>query len=93
MSTCAFASTTKGGHEVHYCHESVLLHLEAVDPGTRRRRRSCTGPNLERYRSRWGGLPPDDLMRYLEDGLLEIEYSDVYPLVFRLSPLLASTPR
>ena len=23
-------ATTKGGHEVHYCHESVLLHLEAV---------------------------------------------------------------
>jgi GT2 family glycosyltransferase len=79
------------GYEVHYCHESVVIHMEAstrAPDGVDMQ----YGPNLELYRSRWGGLPPDDVMRYIEDGLLEIVYSDVYPLVFRVSPLLASTP-
>jgi GT2 family glycosyltransferase len=90
VDLCLRATTTLG-HEVHYCHKSVLVHLEAATRAPEGVD-ELYGPNLELYRSRWGGLPPDDLLRYIEDGLLEIEYSDVYPLVFRISPLLASTP-
>jgi GT2 family glycosyltransferase len=73
------------GHEIHYCHESVAYHLEmgTRDFGDER-------PNLELYRRRWADkVEPDATARYLEDGLMQIEYHVRYPFTLRVSPLLA----
>ena len=78
----------EAGHEIHYCHESVLTHFEAA---TRGDDAETFARNLEAFHERWGErLVPDDLTVYLEDGLLSIDYSDVYPLGMRVSPLLAA---
>ena len=76
------------GHEVHYCHESVLYHLEAGS-------RDVTSPferhNSQLYASRWlNRVAADELRYYLEDGLLSVEYSSSYPLRITASPLLAT---
>jgi GT2 family glycosyltransferase len=75
----------QAGHEVHFCAESVLTHLETVS-------RDFTDyeKNHRLYLSRWGDLvQPDDLQYYLEDGLLELEYWDQFPIKLKVSPLLA----
>jgi hypothetical protein len=73
------------GHEVHLCAESVLTHLETVT-----RDFSDYEQNHELYLSRWGdSVQPDDLEYYLEDGLLELEYWDQFPIKLKISPLLA----
>jgi GT2 family glycosyltransferase len=76
------------GHEVHYCHESVLYHLESVSRGR-------TGPEIKegirRFRERWGGtVRRDDVDYYVADGLLRFEYQDGFPLRLGVSPLLAT---
>ena len=74
------------GREVHYCHESVLYHLEGA---TRKHRTSDTG-NREQFRERWAGkIRSDELRYYVEDGLLKIQHHPIYPLGISLSPLLA----
>ncbi len=75
------------GHEIHYCPDSVSVHLEAVtrgnDPDAFRR-------NVALYLERWGGsLRPDDLATYASDGLVRVVPDDVYPLELEVSPLLA----
>jgi GT2 family glycosyltransferase len=75
------------GHEIHYCPDSVLVHLEAVtrgsDPDALRR-------NVALYLDRWGpSLRPDDLATYASDGLVRVVPDDVYPLELEVSPLLA----
>jgi len=56
------------GYEVHYCHRSVLYHLESA---SRTGRPGEESGNAELYRSRWSHrTPPDDLKYYGEDGLL-----------------------
>lgn len=75
------------GHEVHYCHDSVLYHLESVSRGR-------SGPEIKdgirRFQERWGGkVRRDDVDYYLADGLLRVEYRDTYPLRMAVSPLLA----
>jgi GT2 family glycosyltransferase len=73
------------GHEIHYCAASVLTHLETVT-----RDFSDYEENHRLYLERWGGtVQPDDLSYYLEDGLLEIEYWDQFPIKLTVSPLLA----
>src|SRR6266576_698331 len=73
------------GCEIHYCHESVAYHMEM---GTRDFRDEL--PNLDLYRRRWAHkVHPDAITRYLEDGLMEIEYHVRYPFSLRASPLLA----
>jgi GT2 family glycosyltransferase len=75
------------GHEVHYCADSVVQHLESVSPGRFSRDRH----NVDLYRKRWiDRVRPDDLERYLEDGLLELAYEGRYPFNLRCSPLLAT---
>jgi GT2 family glycosyltransferase len=76
------------GREVHYCPDSVLLHLEAAtrgdDPELFRR-------NAERYLARWGSrIRRDDVVVYAEDGLLELVPSDLYPLELRIDPRVAT---
>jgi GT2 family glycosyltransferase len=77
----------EGGHEVHYCHESTLYHLEAV---TREVRNDHQKRNWQLYRSRWvQRVQPDDLQYYLEDGLLMVDHCGLYPINVSVSPLLA----
>jgi GT2 family glycosyltransferase len=74
------------GYEIHYCHESVLYHLESVSEG----RFAHDKENVRLYRSRWAErVQPDDMRYYLEDGLLKVVYGKLYPIQLAISPLLA----
>jgi len=75
------------GYEVHYCHESVLYHLESAS-------REGRTPDFELvtrlYVERWADrVRPDDLDYYLADGLLSLTYWESYPVKMSISPLLA----
>jgi len=78
------------GAEIHYCHESVLYHLESVSDG----RNEYDAHNARLYSSRWlERVAPDDLQYYLEDGMVQItypnmSYSAFYPVHFSISPLV-----
>lgn len=73
------------GYEVHYCHEAVLYHLEMATRDDRDLRQ-----NLELYRRRWAHkVQPDAVLRYMEDGLLDIRFAERYPFFLRVSPRLA----
>jgi len=75
------------GSEVHYCHESVVYHLESV---SREGRFEDFEAATRLFRSRWGGrVQPDDFRYYLEDGLLGARYWDFYPIQLFVSPLVA----
>ena len=57
------------GHAIHYCHESVLYHLESASRGQSGRPKH----SARVYRERWGRcVRQDELLYYLEDGLLDI---------------------
>lgn len=75
------------GYEVHYCHESVLVHLTSVSEG-----RLADGVvNQQRFLARWAGrIEPDEMRYYVEDSLLQVRYPALYPLEFEVSPLLAA---
>ena len=63
------------GYEVHYCHRSVLTHLESA---TRGHQTAETAQNGRRYRERWAAtVVPSDLARYLQDGLVRVTYDDI----------------
>ena len=56
------------GHEVHYCHESVLYHLESASRGYTDK----PSASAKIYRGKWGTLiKSDEFDYYLEDGLLD----------------------
>ena len=77
----------EAGGEVHYCHEAVVTHMESVSRG----RLGRFERSVELYRERWRDrVRRDDLMIYAEDGLLELEYADSYPLRLSVSPRLAT---
>jgi GT2 family glycosyltransferase len=75
------------GHEVHYCAESELIHLESVTD-----RPSDHDPaNRRLFRERWGDrLRVDDWQFYIDDDLVRIVYPGTAycPLTFTISPLL-----
>jgi GT2 family glycosyltransferase len=74
------------GYDVHYCHESVVYRFESDSDG----HQLNTNHQDELYRSRWRGrVRPDDLDYYVEDELLRLEYSDMFPVKLVVSPLLA----
>jgi GT2 family glycosyltransferase len=77
------------GHEVHYCHRSVLQYLEvAGKPG----RSLEVERDASLFHSRWAhSVRPDDLQYFLADGLLKIDHDQrlMYPLDMFVSPLLA----
>src|SRR5262249_14814454 len=76
------------GREVHYCHESVLYHLEAA---TREPAGENEIHNRKLYRSRWGDrVVADELHHYVMDDLLKIEHTSIYPIKFSISPLLGT---
>jgi GT2 family glycosyltransferase len=75
------------GFESHYCHESVVEHLESASRG---RDPDEVLRNAEILRTRWSGLVKrDDLDYYLEDGLLGLQYGDMYPIAMEVAPELA----
>ncbi len=78
------------GHAIHYCHTSVLYHLETVSERMDDTREHNKALYIERWLER---VQPDDIHYYLEDGLLritypEMTYSTFYPVRFSISPLL-----
>ncbi len=76
----------EAGGEVHYCHEAVVTHLESASRG----RQDRFEQSVKLYRERWRGrVRRDDLATYAEDGLIEVEYAETYPLRFSISPHLA----
>jgi GT2 family glycosyltransferase len=59
----------QSGHAVHYCHTSLLYHLESASRGQRNRPKH----SARVYRERWGRcVRHDELVYYVEDGLLEL---------------------
>jgi GT2 family glycosyltransferase len=75
----------EAGHEVHYCHEAVVYHLESMSEG----RFAASDHNRHVYEQRWAGrVHSDDFRYYAADGLIGITYEDHYPLRIDLSPLL-----
>jgi GT2 family glycosyltransferase len=77
----------ESGYETHYCHESVLYHLEAMSRDPRGQEEL---DNSTLYLSRWAHrVAPDDFKYYFEDGLIRVGYRSVFPLQIEISPLLA----
>jgi GT2 family glycosyltransferase len=77
------------GHEVHYCADSVLVHMESA---SRVGRMDWAIHNTNLLRERWmDRMVPDDLETYVEDGLIELRYPeyDIYPVSLRVDPALA----
>jgi GT2 family glycosyltransferase len=75
------------GHEIHYCHESLLYHLQSVTANQVEKYGEMDRRNHELYMNRWAHrVKPDDFQYYIEDGLLNITYHDLYPFHFELSP-------
>jgi GT2 family glycosyltransferase len=73
------------GHEIRYCHLSVLHHFEK---GTRRDEQF--EQNLSLYRRRWTRrVRTDEFDFYVDDGLLRLDYKHQYPIGMEISPLLA----
>jgi GT2 family glycosyltransferase len=73
------------GHQVHYCHEAVLYHLEMA---TRSHRGHADNHLL--YRRRWAHkVEPDAMRYYLEDGLFRIRFAERYPFFIDVAPELA----
>jgi GT2 family glycosyltransferase len=81
------------GHDIRYCSESVLYHLESVTRWADDTMRH-TGHNDRLYAERWRDrVEPDDVAHYLADGLLQIEYGATFPVRLAISPLLATVQR
>jgi GT2 family glycosyltransferase len=76
----------EAGHEIHYCAESVVVHLESMSPG----RFQWDRQNVALYRERWmSRVRPDDVRYYLDDGLLRLNYEGRYPAGLTISPMVA----
>ena len=77
------------GYQVHYCHESVVYHLESAT-----RSFESNLQNHELFLERWSGFAyQDDVRYYAEDGLLDITYPEQYPALLWVSPHLAVLDR
>jgi GT2 family glycosyltransferase len=77
----------EAGHEIHYCAESIVYHLESA---TRNLVSDTEQANKELFATRWHHkVTPDDYRYFWEDGLLSVEYGARYPIQLSVSPLLA----
>jgi GT2 family glycosyltransferase len=77
----------EAGHEIHYCAESIVYHLESA---TRSLVSDVERANQELFVSRWRHkVDPDDYRYYWQDGLLSAQYPARYPIQLSVSPLLA----
>jgi GT2 family glycosyltransferase len=78
----------EAGYEIRYCPQSVLYHLESVSRG---RRSKEIAANTKLFKERWEDkVERDDLRRYVEDGLLQVRYRELYPVGIELAPELAT---
>ncbi|MCU1363883.1 MAG: glycosyltransferase and protein [Acidimicrobiaceae bacterium] len=63
------------GYEIHYAAPSVVVHYESA---TRGRGTPEASANGRRYREEWAAkVVPSDLARFVEDGLIRVEYDDI----------------
>jgi O-antigen biosynthesis protein len=77
----------EAGHEIHYCAESIVYHLESA---TRSLVSDAERANQELFATRWRHkISPDDYRYHWEDGLLSAKYGARYPIQLSVSPLLA----
>ena len=82
----------EAGHEVRYCADALLTHLESVSRGR-------SGPDQVANGRLWcrtwqDRVSPDDLELYAADGLLTIRYDgDTTPLVAEVAVELATLER
>jgi GT2 family glycosyltransferase len=77
------------GYEVHYCHESILYHLESAT-----REYELDPQNFRLFRDRWAKrVEQDDFRYYLEDGLIDISYWEQCPALLWVAPELAVLDR
>ena len=75
------------GHEIHYCAESIVYHLESA---TRNLVSDAERANQSLFATRWRHkITADDYRYYWEDGLLSAQYGARYPIQLSISPLLA----
>lgn len=77
----------EAGHQVRYCHESVVYHLESAsrDPSS-----PSESHNKARFEETWiDRVDRDSIGYYIEDKLLRMIDQVVYPLVAFVSPELA----
>jgi GT2 family glycosyltransferase len=77
------------GWEIHYCHESVLYHLESAT------RDALLDPqNFQLFLDRWSEfVEHDDFRYYVDDRLIEISYWEQFPALMSVSPFLAVLER
>jgi GT2 family glycosyltransferase len=81
------------GHEIRYCPDSVLYHLESVTRWEGDESRHVEH-NSRLYAERWRDrVAPDDFEHYLADGLIKPEYGERFPVRLSISPLLATVQR
>ncbi len=81
------------GRRVRYCPGSVVLHLESV---TRFPTGATTGTGVSErlYEERWRQrVQPDDVQRYVQDGLLRLSWGPYCPLHLSVAPELAVVAR
>jgi GT2 family glycosyltransferase len=77
------------GHEVHYCHESVLYHFESAT-----RDYAANERNHALFLRRWSDVVyQDDVRYYAADGLLEFTYAGQFPALLWAAPELAVLDR
>lgn len=83
----------RGEGTVRYCATSVLYHLESVTRWSDARTAGIEH-NSAIFEERWHErIEADDVTHYLEDGLIRIEYGQVFPVSLWISPLLAAVHR
>ncbi len=74
------------GHEVHYCADSVLVHVESATRGREIQRQSEL-----LYRHRWRGRVRYDELEYMvDDGLIQVGYGPLGRVTLRVDPLLGT---
>ena len=82
------------GHEVHYCHESVLYHFQSLTRQASRTGTDLTPQEIHAVRhlqARWGGLAETDALRYLvEDGLVTLSAVPLSRVMVQVAPEVAS---
>ena len=74
------------GHEVHYCPDALLYHLESATRG----RGDYIRQSEQLYLQRWGGTRSDELDYLREDGLLTVRHTHANRLLLDIDPLLGS---
>jgi GT2 family glycosyltransferase len=76
------------GSRVVYCGRAVARHLESVSVRLSPEQAEEVAANAARFRDRWPSVRPDEVERYITDGLLRIAADDIYPLTITIDPLL-----